>query len=202
VLFKRGTLEGIERGDVTLAFRRWKRPTVKSGGRVRTALGVVRIGTIDLTDAAGLTERDARASGFASQAALRKMLGPENGDPVYRIELAGIDPDERVAKREASEPSEQEWADIRSHFERWEKAKPGYFPSILSLIATKPAVAAGDLALALGVERLKFKQNVRKLKELGLTERLDVGYRLSPRGGVVLEWLETGVALPTKGCTP
>ncbi|WP_442578994.1 ASCH domain-containing protein [Mesorhizobium sp. ASY16-5R] len=202
MLFKRETLEGIERGDVTLAFRRWKRTTVKSGGHVRTALGVVRIGAIDLTDAAALTERDARASGFASQAALRKMLGPENGDSVYRIELAGIDPDGRVAKREASEPSEQEWADLRYRFERWEKAAPGYFPSILSLIATKPAVAAGELATALRVEKLKFKQDVRKLKELGLTESLDVGYRLSPRGGVVLEWFEAGMALPTKGFTP
>ena len=29
---------------------------------------------------------------------------------------------------------------------------------------------------------LPFKRNVRKLKELGLTESLEVGYRLSPRG--------------------
>ena len=27
-----------------------------------------------------------------------------------------------------------------------------------------------------------FKRDVRKLKELGLTESLPVGYRLSPRG--------------------
>jgi hypothetical protein len=190
VLFRRETLEGIERGDVTLAFRRWKRPTVKAGGRVRAALGVVRIGAIDLVDAAGLTERDARASGFASLTALQKMLGPEDGDQIYRIELAGIDLDERVAKRETPEPSELEWSDLRSLFARWEKAAPGYFPSILSLIAAKPAVVAGELAAALGIAKLKFKQDVRKLKELGLTESLDVGYRLSPRGVVVLEWLE------------
>lgn len=190
MLFKREILEGIVRGDVTLAFRRWERPTVKAGGRIRTALGVVRIGAIHLMDAADLTERDARASGAASLTALEKMLGPENGDQIYRIELTGIDPDERVAKREASELSKQEWADIQSRFKRWEKTAPGYFSSILSLIAARPAVAAGELAAVLRVEKLKFKQDVRKLKELGLTESLDVGYRLSPRGGVVLEWLE------------
>ena len=27
-----------------------------------------------------------------------------------------------------------------------------------------------------------FKRDVRKLKELGLTESLEIGYRLSPRG--------------------
>jgi hypothetical protein len=31
-----------------------------------------------------------------------------------------------------------------------------------------------------------FKRRVRQLKELGLTESLEVGYRLSPRGRTVL----------------
>ena len=48
---------------------------------------------------------------------------------------------------------------------------------------------AAELAAGAGVETLKFKQDVRKLKELGLTESLDVGYRLSPRGEAVLEKL-------------
>jgi hypothetical protein len=34
----------------------------------------------------------------------------------------------------------------------------------------------------MGRETLPFKRDVRKLKELGLTESLEVGYRLSPRG--------------------
>ena len=58
---------------------------------------------------------------------------------------------------------------------------------VLALIAERPAVRAGDLADALGRERLAFKTDVRKLKALGLTESLDVGYRLSPRGRA---WLE------------
>jgi hypothetical protein len=35
----------------------------------------------------------------------------------------------------------------------------------------------------------RFKTNVRKLKELGLTESLEVGYRLSPRGKTGIERL-------------
>jgi hypothetical protein len=189
MLFRRATLNGIASGDVTLAFRRWKRPTVKAGGRVRTAAGAVRIGAIDVVDAAGLRQEDARASGFATLAALQKMLGPENGDPVYRIELVGIEADERVAKRETAEPSDIEWREIRARFAGWEKSAPNYFPEILRNIGERPAIAAAMLATALGVEKLKFKQDVRKLKELGLTESLDVGYRLSPRGEVVLRWL-------------
>jgi hypothetical protein len=36
------------------------------------------------------------------------------------------------------------------------------------------------------VERMVFKQRVRRLKSAGLTESLDIGYRLSPRGEAVL----------------
>jgi hypothetical protein len=185
MLFKQAILDGIAAGIVTLAFRRWKRPTVKAGGRLRTSAGVVRIGAIEPCDPAGLTETDAAAAGFPSLAALRDMLGPDNGDPVYRIVLDGLEPDERVAKRENAELSGAEWRDLHARFDRWEKTAPGYFPSILRAIGERPAVAAADLAATLGVEKPKFKQDVRKLKELGLTESLDVGYRLSPRGEAV-----------------
>ena len=40
-----------------------------------------------------------------------------------------------------------------------------------------------------GRERLAFKADVRKLKELGLTESLEVGFQLSPRGRAVLRRL-------------
>lgn len=39
-----------------------------------------------------------------------------------------------------------------------------------------------ELARELGTERFAFKANVRKLKRIGLTHSLEVGYRLSPRG--------------------
>jgi hypothetical protein len=39
------------------------------------------------------------------------------------------------------------------------------------------------------MERASFKLNVRKLKSSGLTESLEVGYRISPRGLAVLKAL-------------
>jgi hypothetical protein len=50
-------------------------------------------------------------------------------------------------------------------------------------------VLAADLAAALGREKHPFKRDVRKLKELGLTESMPVGYRLSPRGRTLLDAL-------------
>jgi hypothetical protein len=57
---------------------------------------------------------------------------------------------------------------------------------VLDLIEANPGVRAPDLAERLGLETLPFKRDVRKLKELGLTESLEVGYRISPRGRAYL----------------
>ena len=56
----------------------------------------------------------------------------------------------------------------------------------LELIAEWPARRAPELAAMEGQETLPWKVEVRRLKELGLTESLPVGYRLSPRGEQVL----------------
>ena len=189
MLFRSASLDKIARNEVTLAFRRWKRPTVKAGGRVRTASGVVRIGAISTVDASALSQSDAIAAGFASLAALKQMLGPDGGTPVYRIELKGLEADERVTLRGEALLSDDDWHALTARFARWDKTAPGYFPSILQAIAAHPEVRAATLAANAGVETLKFKQDVRKLKELGLTESLEVGYRLSPRGEAVLEKL-------------
>ena len=39
----------------------------------------------------------------------------------------------------------------------------------------------------MGRETAEFKKDVRKLKELGLTESLAIGYLLSPRGEAVVD---------------
>ncbi|MDX1390156.1 MAG: hypothetical protein R3344_13265, partial [Acidobacteriota bacterium] len=57
----------------------------------------------------------------------------------------------------------------------------------LSLIRERPATLAATLAAEKGWETAWFKRNVRKLNALGLTESLEVGYRLSPRGSAFLE---------------
>jgi DNA-binding IclR family transcriptional regulator len=63
--------------------------------------------------------------------------------------------------------------------------------AVLRLLAENEGVRAADLAEQLGRETLPFKRDVRKLKELGLTESLGTGYRLSPRGRALLDYLET-----------
>jgi len=187
MLLKQATLEGIRRGDITLAFRRWQKPTVKAGTGLRTAIGVVRIGAVEPVDEATISDGHARAAGYADRAALIDDLRPDG--TLYRIAFDGIEPDNRLALRKAADLSDADWHALAARFAKWDSTLPGYFPSILRLIGQCPEVAAATLAERLGVEKLKFKQDVRKLKELGLTESLDIGYRLSPRGAATLEKL-------------
>ncbi|MFZ0014256.1 MAG: HTH domain-containing protein [Acidimicrobiia bacterium] len=56
----------------------------------------------------------------------------------------------------------------------------------LCLIRDNPHVRAQDLADRLGLDKTVFKNDVRKLKGLGLTISHSPGYELSPRGRVFL----------------
>ena len=56
----------------------------------------------------------------------------------------------------------------------------------LELIAAHPAARAADLAPMLKRDTASLKADIRKLKELGLTESLTTGYRLSKRGQAYL----------------
>jgi Mn-dependent DtxR family transcriptional regulator len=93
-----------------------------------------------------------------------------------------------VALREEADVSGDELAHIRARLARLDRASSHgpWTEVVLRLIAAQPAVRAADLAASLGRETQPFKTDVRKLKQLGLTESLDVGYRLSPRGRTVL----------------
>ena len=189
MLLGKKVLEKVVRGEVTLVLRRWKRPTVKSGGRLRTSVGVLRIGAVTPFSMSDLTEAEARSAGYSGrEAAIAELAGEERG-ALYRIELDGVEPDARASLRTRTKVAPEEWTAIAARFERWEKASPGRHRAILAVIRERPETAAGVLADALDLDKPSFKQEVRKLKELGLTESLDIGYRLSPRGNAVLDRL-------------
>lgn len=176
MLFRPADLEGIAAGTVTVAFRRWDKPRVKVGSTQKTLIGLVEFTSCEVVEA--ISDADARAAGFASpdevEARMRKT------GRVYRVGLRVAGPDPRVALRDAP-PDEAVFAAL---------AKYPWARDYLSAIAERPGVRAPDLAESFGRETAAFKRDIRKLKELGLTESLDVGYRLSPRGQLTLRSLE------------
>ncbi len=186
MLLNRRALDGIAAGEIDLAFRRWKRPTVKAGGTLRTRAGVLAIDAVEPASARRISAEDARRAGFSSRAELLRSLRPEGR--LYRIELHRIGDDPRVSLREHAAISTSDRSKLDARLARMDEARgEPWTRRLLELIAKRPETLAADLAASLGMEKLPFKRDVRKLKELGLTESLLVGYRLSPRGRAYLK---------------
>ena len=186
VLLRKDTLERIAAGEVDVAFRWWTKPTVKAGGTLQTAIGQLAIRSVERTTQGAVTVEDAKRAGFASKAALLEAFPRKPGSRLYRVEFEVAGPDPRIALRERAELTQAEVEELDKRLARYD-ANGSWTRETLELIAAKPEVRAGDLATELGQERLPFKANVRKLKALGLTESLEVGYRLSPRGRAYLD---------------
>lgn len=187
MLIPTAILQRIASGDVTVAFRRWTKPTVKAGGTLRTAIGVLAIDTIEPCRIEEISDADARSAGFAELAALKRELERRDGE-IYRIalRLAGADP--RIALRQQDKVPANNVATIAARLDAYDRRSPTgpWTRVVLALIADNEGMAAAELAARLGVEKLPLKDNIRKLKELGLTESLETGYRLSPRGRAFL----------------
>src|SRR5919198_2482095 len=190
MLFERRLRDGIEDGSITVAFRRWKRPQVVAGGRYRTGTGmIVEVESVDLVEESAISARDARRAGYASVSDLLADVPGAAEVPLYRLVLhrvAGPDPRDLLAGRESL--SGDEIADLDRRLERMDRLSPRgpWTAAVLAAIAARPGERAADLAASFGWEVAPFKVNVRKLKNLGLTVSLDVGYRLSPRGDAYL----------------
>jgi hypothetical protein len=192
MLFRQRVLERVADKTISLAFRRWDRPRVKPGTLIRTPIGVICIGSVDKVDPDSITDVDARAAGYRDASELVAELDKRGGASVYRVQVSLRGPDPRVALREDAALSEEAVQAISASLERMDRARRSgpWTLAVLRMIQEQPAVRAPDLAAQLGREKRPFKADVRKLKELGLTESLDVGYRLSPRGKAFLASVE------------
>ena len=179
MLFKRSQLDGIADGSIDLTFRRWDAPRVRAGSQQRTAAGVVAFDAVERVD--DLSDEDARRAGWASRDAVIKQFARRSGD-LYRIELHLAGPDPRAVLRETP-PTAEELAALGRRIERMGPWALHY----LRAIAERPGVRAPELAAGFGMETRQFKLRVRRLKELGLTESLTTGYRISPRGRAFLD---------------
>lgn len=188
MLIPRAVLDRIVAGEVDTVFRRQKRPTVKTGGTLRTQVGVLDIVSVEAIALGDITDRDARRAGYARAAEVVEFLTAraEGADYRVRVALGGADP--RVALRADDDLTRADVAGITARLDRFDASgrRGAWTHSILTLIAGRPHVRASDLAAEAGWETASFKTNVRKLNELGLTISHSPGYELSPRGRAYL----------------
>lgn len=193
MMFPNAVLDGIVAGEIDLAYRRWTRRMHAPGGSQRTKVGVIAFDEVDIVDPESLTEADAARTGSDLATLNRWLVKKPEGD-LYRIRLHFAGADERVELRE-SRPRKAEREKIVAGLAAMDRrsGRGPWTELFLTSIADNPAVLAETIAHGIGWERKPFKANVRRLKELGLTESLPTGYRLSPRGKAVLKHLR---ALP------
>ena len=191
MLIRQDVLEQIVAGDIDLVFRRQKRPTVKTGGTLKTRLGVLDIVAIESVDPASLTRDDATRAGYADVDALRADLTHKPEGDFYRVTVRYGGDDPRIALREDADLSADDVAALTAKLDRYDAGTRGpWTRSFLGMIAERPHVRAPDLAASIGWETKPFKEHVRKLKALGLTISHNPGYELSPRGRALLDALE------------
>jgi hypothetical protein len=188
MLLRQKELEGILLGQVQLIFRCWQRPTVKAPSSLLTPIGKLDILAVADVEREAITEAEARLAGYASLGELNSELSRYPRARVFRVSLGPLAADPRLALR--AESLDDVGAEAVAHklaaLDR--RAQAPWTSATLALIERRPATRAASLSRELGQEREAFKLNVRKLKNLGLTESLEVGYRLSPRGQSLLAW--------------
>ncbi len=189
MLIKRVVLDRIAAGDIDIVYRKWRKPTVKAGGQLRTSVGMLDIVAVDKIGLSRITAADAARAGYPTKAELLRELDSRPDGDIYRIEvqLGGEDP--RIALRDNTHLTAEDRAELDTRLGRLDKAsKAGpWTRSYLQLLAANPQVRAQDLADGLGLDKPTFKNNVRKLKGLGLTISHSPGYEVSPRGQAYLD---------------
>ena len=185
MLFPKRFWPGIADGTVTLTYRRWRRQQVLTGRRYRTPAGIVEVTSVTIASPDQIRDDEARRAGHRDTAGLVAELPDRPESHLYRIEFCKVtEPDPRAVLAASADLDDAAIAEITRRLDRLDRASSHgpWTGGTLALIRDRPAVRAADLAGLLGRDRASFKTDVRKLKNLGLTESLDVGYRLSPRG--------------------
>jgi hypothetical protein len=189
VLFPKSFWQGIADGSVTLTYRRWRRQQVLTGRRYRTPAGIVEVTSVTTVSPDEIRDDEACRAGYRDAGTLVADLADRPGIDLYRIEFHAIaEPDPRAVLAASADLDEGAIAEITRRLDRLDRASSHgpWTRETLALIRDQPAIRAADLAGELGRDRASFKIDVRKLKNLGLTESLDVGYRLSLRGRAYL----------------
>jgi len=189
MLFLKRFWEPIARGEVTVTFRRWKTQQVLAGRKYRTPAGMIEIESVSMMEEEGVTDVDAQRAGHADAARLLADLPVRPGLPLYRIQFHVVeDPDPRAELASRADLTAAEVAEISRRLQRLDRASPHgpWTLPVLAMIENHPGRRAPDLAAHFGRDTQPFKTDVRKLKNLGLTLSLRIGYQLSPRGEAYL----------------
>ncbi|SFB86356.1 hypothetical protein SAMN05421747_101577 [Parapedobacter composti] len=191
MLFRGAHLQGIKSGEITMAFRKWQKVSVKSGSLLHTSVGLLEIGKIEAVNENDITDKDAVQAGFVDKKQLLKSFNHNSTGTIFKISVRYHAEDPRIKLREQTGLSEQQFEDLKDRLERLDRySKQGYWTQkVLLTIKNNPNLHAIGVAELTGFEKEWLKLNIRKLKNLGLTISHNIGYEISPLGSEYLSKL-------------
>jgi len=192
MLFAGSDRDGVASGRITAAYRRWAEARVVPGRIYRTNAGRIEIDSVSQVNPDLIVDDDAdvAAADRGNARDVRRRLRDNEEWPTFLIRfhlVEGPDPREELASN--ADLSAAEVAELTGKLAKLDELSRhgAWTTGTLRLIAARPATRAGDLAVELDRDLAGFKIDVRKLKNLGLTRSLEVGYELSPRGEAYLK---------------
>jgi hypothetical protein len=122
MLIRPAELAAIRSGDVDLAFRRWDRPRLRVGTRMRTSIGLVEVASVDEVALESITDVEARRAGAASLDEVLTMLAYRPEKPVFRIGLRYAGDDPRIALRADAELSDDQREQLQHRLDRLDRS--------------------------------------------------------------------------------
>jgi hypothetical protein len=193
MLFQRRFHERIRSGEIRCTVRIWQRPHVKVGGRYALGAGAIVVDKIQETRLDDITAALAQRCGFPSLVDLLKTAKHGPGERVFVIEFHYDGQTSARLRPKTGEVSAEELAELVQRLEAMDRRSKIGAGTLATLraIEARPGVLAAKLARSLGRPRDDFKRDVRKLKTLGLTFSLEIGYRLTPKGATLLASLSS-----------
>ena len=192
MLFQRRFHEGIRNGEIRCTVRIWQRPHAKVGGRYTLGGGgAIVVDKIQETRLDDVTPALAQRCGFPSLVDLLKTAKHGPGERVFVIDFHYDDKARARPDLQTGAVSSEELALLVQRLEAMDRRSQvgAWTVATLRAIEARPGVLAATLARSLGRPRDEFKRDVRKLKHLGLTLSLEIGYRLTPKGEALLATL-------------
>jgi hypothetical protein len=144
VLFKERFWPGLRDGSLTVAYRRWKRPSVRAGGTLQSPGGLLAINSVEPIDDSEIDDDAARAAGYGDR---QELLGNLRGDgQLYRIRFRRLGEDPRIALRQRTKLSPEESIAVTRMLARNDWAE-----AYLRLIAESPGTVSTELAARAGI---------------------------------------------------
>ncbi len=191
MMFKHRFHPQIKAGLITRTYRQWKKPQVKAGGFYKLGgEGFIEVHSITRQQRSDIVADDLGSTGIEQIAELEALLPASDGQALYCVDFSYAGKREDLLPNTEDPESNDELESLaRALVLRDRNSKTGPFThSTLLEIYRNPGTPSATLSKTLKREQAAFKQDVRKLKKLGMTISLESGYRLSKRGEAFLRY--------------